>query len=191
MKKILLVAILGVCVLLTGCSGSSKTPTATQTKATTQDIGAVDPLLTQQGFVRQQLTDPALFDYVEKAGNNIPIVTSQTSNSSAQKKIGLVANFQKTQKYGLQGVATVLSAETIQVKDFSYNGGCGPVKLGLTISNNATQILASVKEISQPVSKTSFDLAIPQNLTLAQFDTIAVYCPDNEDPVSSADLSAQ
>ena len=190
MKKIVLIAILGVCVLLTGCSGSSKTATSTQTKTTTQDVDAIDPLLSKK-FVRVQQTDPALYDYVEKTGNNIPIITSQNSNSTAQKKIGLVSNFQKTQKYGIQGVVTVLSAETIQVKDFTYNGACGPAKLGLTISNNTAQILASVKEISQPVTKTSFDFTVPQNLNLAQFDTIGIYCPDSEEPVSIADLSAQ
>jgi len=190
MKKIALLAVVASVVFLAGCSSKKQAASATATPAAqaTQAI-SIDPTLSQDGFVRVQLTDPALYNYLQNQGKSTVSSDTGTTSSDEQKKIGRTVAFQKAFKYGISGSASVVSASKIKVGQFTYNGGCGPITIGLIINNNPTQPLATVKEISAAVSSSQFDIEIPSNLSLTKFDSLAVFCSDSADPVSTADFS--
>lgn len=190
MKKIALLVVVVSAVFLAGCS--SKTPSVTVTitpAASAQDQSNIDPTLSQDGFIRVQLTDPALYSYLQTKGLSTVSDNTSTITPEEQKKIGRTVAFQKAYKYGIAGSATVISATKIQVGQFTYNGGCGAIKIGLIINNNPTASLATVKQIAAAVSSSQFDIDIPSNLTLTKFDSLAIFCPDSPDPVSTADLT--
>lgn len=190
-KTALLLLVVGAGLILAGCSSKNKAPVASSVTPVpqNQDISNIDPTLTMDGFVRMQLTDPALYDYLQKQGLATVNVNTTTISSEEQQKIGKTVAFQKAYKYGIAGSATVLSATKIKVGGFTYNGGCGAIRVGLIINNNPSSPLAIVKEISAAVSSSQFDIEIPSNLSLSKFDSLAIFCPDTTNPVSTADLS--
>jgi hypothetical protein len=183
-KTLLITSMVTLAFLLAGCSSNKQAATTTTTGTT--EISDIDPILSKTGFVREQLTDPALYDYREKANLGVGQIVTTGGSSEEQKKVGRVANFQKSQKYAISGTSRILATDQIEIKSFSYNGGCGPLILGLTNSSNETQILAKVKEISSATSSSDFNISIPSNISLIQFDSIGVYCPTKEEPVSMA-----
>jgi len=192
MKKAVLLGVISLAVFLAGCSGGGNNNQVAQTPAPSlanNEQSSIDPKLTQDGFVRVQLTDPALYSYQQKQG--LANVSSQTSTISPeeQKKIGRTVSFQKAYKYGIGGSATVVALNKIKVGQFTYNGGCGPIKIGLINNNSQQNSQATVKEIAAAVSSSQFDIEIPSNLSLASFDSLAVFCPDQLDPISVADFS--
>lgn len=191
MKKAVIFTVAISAFLLVGCSSGNKTPTATATPVPNQELSNVDPLLRQDGYVRLQLTDPALYAYLEERGKVEDTTSSSVVDPQEQKKIGLVTQFQKAYKYNISGSLTVVSATKIKVSLFNYNGACGPIKIALVNKNAPTKPLATVKEISAAVNQTEFSFDIPSNLSLIKFDNVGVYCPDVENPVSVADLVAK
>ncbi len=191
MKKAVVLTIIVSAFLLVGCSTGKKTPQATATPAPAQELSNVDPSLRQDGFVRYQLTDPALYAYMEKRGESVEPGTTSILDPLEQKKIGLVTQFRKASKYNISGSLTIISATKIRVTLFDYNGACGPIEIALVNKNNPTKPLATVKEISSAVTQSDFSFDIPSNLSLVKFDNVGVYCPDNENPVSVADLTVK
>ena len=189
MKKAVFLIVVASAFLLVGCSSSNNTATATKTATPSQEISNVDPLLRQDGFVRYQLTDPALFAYLEERGKTTTDTSSSLVTPQEQKKIGLVVSFRKASKYNISGSATVVSATKIKVSLFTYNGACGAIQIGLVNKNSPTKPIATVKEIPAAVDQSEFSFDIPSNLTLLKFDSIGVYCPNVADPVSTADLT--
>jgi len=180
-------------LLFAGCSSKAPTTAATATPATSQ-LSDIDPLLKQTGYVREQLTDPALYNFLQNkkqaASLNLPSDQVQTY---IQNKIGKTVTFNKSVKYGVTGTAKIVSADTIQVMNFSYNGACGTLSIALLNSGNQSTILAKVKDFAAPVSSVGFEIQIPSNLSLLKVDTVAAFCsPDaknanlSQTPISSA-----
>ena len=186
-KKILLVSAVVIFMFLAaGCS--SKPETASQTSNTSsQQLSDVDPWLKTVGFARLQLTDPILYAYLQTSG---VAQTTQISNLSLleQKRVGQTANFTKSSKYNISGVAEIVSSRSIAIKSFSYNGSCGAIYIRLAMSNAPGKTLATLKTVSTPISSDNgnFSLTIPSNISLIQFNQIVVLCPDKENPVSTA-----
>ena len=192
MKKAVLLTVIGLAFILVGCSNQANnntTQNATKTAVPKQEISDVDPLLKESGFIRLQLTDPALFNYLEEGGKIEVETNAGIVDPSIQKKIGSVAQFKKTTKYGISGTATILTASKIKVSLFSYNGSCGPIKMSLITSNNPTRQIAVVKEIGSAVTNSEFNIDIPSNITLIKFDGIGVYCTDSENPISTVQFN--
>jgi len=188
MKKILVPILLVLALVLTGCSNKSAT-TTTEQNLGEREISEVDPWLKSKGFVREQLTDPALYSY-NKTSSLGGSFSSQESNLSAleQKKIGATSNFAKSTKLGLQGTAKITAYNKIAISSFSYNGSCGAIILALTMSNDAKRHLADLKTISTAISTDNgnFELTIPSNISLIQFDALSIFCPNDEKAVSTA-----
>jgi outer membrane biogenesis lipoprotein LolB len=192
MKKGVLLAVIVSAFFLVGCSGGGNTATQATPTPTTQNTGQtnnIDPTLSQGGYDRLLLTDPALYSYLKKQELTGVNTDTGTTNSTDQRKIGRTSSFQKAYKYGISGSATIVSAYKIRVGNFTYNGACGPVKIGLVINNNLSKPLATVKEINAAVSSSQFDIEVPSNLSLSQFDSLGIYCPDAAEPVSTADFT--
>lgn len=189
MKKVLTLTFLAFALALAGCS--NKAPTTTEQTLGEREISEIDPWLKTKGFVREQLTDPALYSY-NKTSSTQDSFSTQQSNLSAleRKKIGSTSSFSKSTKYGIKGTAQINAYNKITVSSFSYNGSCGAIVLALTMSNDAKRHLVDLKTISTAVSSESgsFELNIPSNISLIQFDALSIFCPDDESAVSTAPL---
>jgi len=186
MKKAIHAIVIVLALALSGCSGGgSDTSSPTKPDSSGEEISDVDPGLTQSGYYRDELTDPALYDYLSKQSGGVtnPGVVVPGEGSD---KIGKSANFDKNRKYEITGVAQIISANKIRVSSFNYNGACGPVYFGLALRANEEKPLANLKEISSAQSGSSFDLAIPSNISLIQFELLNIYCYTDEEPVSTA-----
>jgi hypothetical protein len=182
-KFAVILLIISPVLLFAGCSAKKGTATPTPTPVSSQ-LSDIDPLLKQTGYVRVQLTDPALYDFLQNkkqaAQLNLP---SDQVQAYIQNKIGKVVAFNKVIKYGLEGTAKIVSADVIQVMNFSYNGVCGTLSIGLINSGNQKNVLAKVKDFTAPVSSVGFEIQIPANLTLLKVDTVGVFCsPDAKNP---------
>lgn len=172
-----------------GCS-SKDTTTAQVTPTPNQQNSEVDPLLSKKGFDGNMmiLTDPVLYSYIQGKQTSATSTTT-TIDPTIQKKIGTLAQFAKISKYGLSGRAEIVGAQLIRITEFNYNGGCGALTTKLTLLSANNDAIATVEPtISTPQSNTSFDITIPNNITLIQFDAISLYCQNQQEPVSSVEL---
>lgn len=171
---------------LSGCSKSGNTSTntgtATDTKVTLENTDVVD----YEPAQRLSITDPALASYLDDKQYNQSTGDLPTISNDERQKIGIIAQISKSSKYGLSGVAQIVSKETIALKGFSFNGACMPLSIYLTRQNQTNKPLIKVKEVSAPVTNTSINIDIPSNIPLTTFDSLSFYCPDNTDPISSA-----
>ena len=195
-KFAVILLIISPVILFAGCSTKKNTAAATPTPVSSQ-LSDIDPLLKQTGYVRVQLTDPALYDFLQNkkqaAQLNLPSDQVQTY---IQNKIGKAVTFNKVSKYGVEGTAKIVSADVIQVMNFSYNGACGTLSIALMNSNNETNILAKVKDFPTPVSSVGFEIQVPTNLSLLKVDSVAAFCAAStkdptlgESPISIATFS--
>lgn len=189
MRNVLVILIAGLALMAAGCSKSgNKTATSATPESSDTELSEIDPNLKNVGFVRVQLTDPALYNLLESQ-KTTGFSPGQGTSAEEQKKIGRLANFSKSSKYSLSGQAQITALDKIQVKSFSYNGKCGALDLTLTVSSNTARPLAKVKTIATAVSDQSFELNIPPNISLIQFDSISAVCPDVDQPISTATFS--
>jgi len=190
MKKILLVLVfVSSPFLLAGCS-SNNTATESQNVSTDsgQEISDIEPTLKQTGFERIQLTDPILFSYLDTNEKNGEDFLQEGSMSKAeQEMVGKQANFSKKQKYNISGLVQILSTSKLAIKSFSYNGSCGVITINPTISNNLKNPFASIKAIQSATSNANYEVDLPSNLSLVQFDSVSIFCSNEpEEPVSTA-----
>lgn len=184
MKKTVLFFIIVLSLVLTGCSGS-KTQTNSNEDYSSEELSEVDPSLKQKGYTREQLTDPALYDYLNKQSGGVTNPGTVVLGTESDK-IGKTSTFNRNRKLEISGTSQIISENKIKVSSFNYNGACGPIYLGLAITSNSQKPLAKLKEISTAQSNTTFDLQIPSNISLNQFEILGVYCYSEEFPVSTA-----
>lgn len=188
MKKLaVFMLVLGVSVLATGCSRAPATSTqATVTTSPVTEISEIDPLLKQKSFVRLQLTDPALYGYSQTSNSDNGTVLQSSGTVLGQEKIGFSGTFTQNDDFGIAGIAQIIATDKITVKNFSYNGSCGALTISPTTGDNQAKQLANLKTITTPVSQAQFDLTVPSNISLIQFNMLALYCQGKQTPVSSA-----
>jgi len=193
MKQIALFSITVLLVFgLYGCSSSNKGTTASPAVSTKGELSDVDPWLQSKKFVREQVTDPILYDYNSASGlGNTSAQSRQNITSEEQAKIGKIAVFSKSSKYGVSGSAQISSTSTIQIKNFTYNGSCGAISLQIAASNAANRPIAALKSIDTAISveNGNFTLEIPSNVSLIQFNLVNVTCTAVENPISQATFS--
>lgn len=186
MKHLVPLLVIALAFTLTGCSGGSSDKSTTESAPTaSEEVSDVDPGLTQKGYERDALTDPALYDYVNKQSGGVSN-PGTVVNSGGSDKIGKTSPLDKNRKYNLSGVAQIISDNKIKITSFNYNGSCGPIYIALAIKNSSDRPIAKLKEISVAQSNSSFDVTIPSNISLIQFELLAVYCQSQKEPISSA-----
>jgi hypothetical protein len=189
-KKITLLAVsIGLAISLAGCSNSNSPATTSPTSTTKGELSDVDPWLESRKFVREQVTDPVLYDYNSASGlGNTSSETRQNITTEEQAKIGKIAMFSKSSKYGISGSAEITGAGSIQIKNFAYNGSCGTISLQIAASNASNRPIATLKSVSTAISENNgnFTLEIPSNVSLIQFNQINITCSGIENPVSQA-----
>ena len=185
MNKIALILIIGLFpMLLVGCSGNNEEEPETEVEPDNEQQINTDPELSSRGYHREQITDPALYDYNQKTGSGLS--SEGFRPIEGVSKVGLSRTLSKYNKYNLQGIAQIISDSKIRVSNFSYNGGCGPIKFGLALNNKVEKPLAIIKELSSPMDNATFEMTIPGNISLIQFELLAIYCPTELDPISEA-----
>lgn len=184
MKKIFFMLVLFFSFVLTGCSGPNQT---VPTETTSEELSEVDPGLKEKGYVRNQLTDPALYDYTNKQSGGVSNPGTVVPAAGAEK-IGKTSNFNKNRKFEISGTAQILSESKIRVSSFNYNGGGGTIYFGLAIANSSDKPLAKLKEITTAQSDISFEMSIPSNISLDQFEVLGIYYNSEEFPISTANF---
>jgi len=185
MKNVIFVMLVALAFGLSGCAGGTSNSATTPT-TTSEEISS-DPELTKVGYVRDELTDPALYDYLNKQSGGVSNPGTVVA-SGGTEKVGKTATLSINRKYEISGVAQIISDNKIRISTFNYNGSCGPIYFGLAIRNSADRPIAKLKEISVAQANSSFDLTIPSNISLIQFEMLGVYCETQEGPVASADF---
>lgn len=175
---------------LYGCSAKQEA-SATATPTPDQQNSEVDPLLEKRGFDGNSMivTDPVLYEYLQSKNTSVGATATATVDAAIQKKIGTIESFNKVSKYGISGKINIISSNIIRIQEFNYNGGCGSLSIKLTLSSNNDNALATVSPIITTArTSDTFDITVPSNLTLVQFDQVSLYCQGKEDPVSSASI---
>ena len=186
MKKLMPLFIVALALTLTGCSGGSSNESSTQSARTTsEELSDIDPGLTERGYERDAQTDPALYDYLDKQSGGVSNPGTVVSGGGSDK-IGKTSPFDRNRKYDLSGIAQIISENKIKITSFNYNGSCGPIYLALAIKNSSDRPIARLKEISVAQANSSFDVTIPSNISLIQFELLGIYCQSQEDPISAA-----
>lgn len=180
-------------LVLTGCSSKSSNTTSTSSTLSQnsgQEISDIEPTLKQTGFVRQQLTDPILYSYLQATNKgSTEFVQGGNLAQAALARVGRQGNFSKKQKYEFSGIVQIVSVDKLAFKSITYNGGCGLISFNPTNSTNFTKPFSSVYNLQSAVSGANFEASIPSTLNLTQFDSISVFCSNNpEEPISTANL---
>jgi outer membrane biogenesis lipoprotein LolB len=175
---------------LFGCSSSKEVDTAA-TATPNQQNSEVDPLLEKRGFDGNSMiiTDSVLYDYLKSKETSVSASATATVDPAIQKKIGTIESFENVRKYNISGKINIISSNTIRISEFNYNGGCGSLSIKLTLSTSKNTALATVSPIITTArTSDTFDITVPSNLTLVQFDQVSLYCQDQDDPISSASI---
>ncbi len=187
MNKKILITVVGISMLLFGCSSSNSQTQATATPTPSQQNSEANPLLSTFDGNTMILTDPVLYEYLQ-GKNKVQAAATATVDAAAQKKIGATVKLSKSSKYGIDGQVTIISTGTIRFTNFSYNGGCGALTAKLTIKPSEKVIAILSPSFSTPISSQSVDFSIPSSVSLLQFDSITLFCQNKEDSVSSAEF---
>ncbi len=99
-------------------------------------------------------------------------------------RVGSTASFQYYPRWGIAGTVTVVDARTLRFDDFSFHGE------GLSVSIALQQDLSVITRIKDITSDTfdraSFMLAIPDGITLDDFNLVTVFASAFGTPVSGA-----
>ncbi len=191
MKKVLLLTVIMLVAPLTfGCSKQSSSGTTTSSTSSDKVTLENTDTVNYEPAQRLSITDPALASYLDDKQYNTSTGDLPTISDDERDKIGSIAQITKSVKYGLSGVAQIVSKDTISLKSFSYNGACAPLLIYLTRQNQTNKPLIKVKEMSTPLSNTSLTVEIPSNMALTTFDSLGFYCPEDvTTPVSTAYFS--
>lgn len=159
-------------------------------------------LCSKKTTTTQEGTPSSLFPYVEKKEPITPGVSPYqkppedfTTPSGPSKeellrqaKIGKIINF-RYPRYGISGNAQILSPTKIKIQNFNYSGGCqNRLILYLTRANLPTEIVAILTPINQPQNNVSFDVNLPSSLDLLDFDSLAIRCEGQQEPVAVANF---
>ena len=191
MAKRLYLYMFVVCMgfILTGCN---KAPAIIQT--TTEKTKVTD-LLSDNGskpatdITLMELTDPALYSFLNSSSDYQKPSSARNLLPGEEKKVGKLISLNKNRKFNIAGSAQIDLADTgyvLKVNGFSYNGECGSVYFGLGLMQSPTKPIFVYPNITGSVQDQSYDYVIPNNINLIQFDSLNIYCSNQEDPVSSS-----
>ena len=183
-KYLKFLTILLTSAVFSGCNQGAKQTAVTATPGTTAVQEVSNDNSENQGVEPLEIRDPALYSYFQESEKSGSLTGTQPKSSSEQAKIGQTAQLSKSSKYGIEGLAKIVSASSIVITNFSYNYGCGPLKVSLANQNNLANPIAVVKVVQEPYSK--IDLTVPtNNIALTRFDTVALYCQGKPEPAST------
>ena len=184
MKKVLLILIVLMPQVLFGCNKGTQaiatpTPTASKIIQNTNDSSAP--------IQRLELTDPALYNFLSQGGTFSSTSNTSSNLSSTSKKLNKLSQISTDKTNGISGSMQIVNSENIyiiKIADFNYNGKCGQITFGLGVNRLPKQPIYKFSPISSVQTNVQFDLQIPSNIDLIQFDTINIYCSNQESPVS-------
>jgi len=186
MKKIFVVLVALFAVFAFGCGKKTATPTATKTPGI-QDLSNLDD--SQKASVqRLEYTDPALYQYLQEASKKQAPTATATLLPNEQKKLNKKQRFSSAGKYEIKGTAEILDAQTLKIESFNYNNNCGLLSIALTRQDKPGEKIANLKDTNGCTGCT-FTLSIPSNIRLSQFDSVSLFCPNIEDPISKASFT--
>lgn len=186
MRVYFVILLIVIAPFISGCSKNDKSDSSsvdTSDKITLEDTDVIS----YEPAQRASITDPALTSYLDEMQYGGRESTLPTLTDDERSKIGSVAQISKSNKYGLSGVAQIISQDTIALKNFSFNGACLPLLVYLARQNQSGRPLIKIEEVSAPLSNASLGIKIPANTPLTTFDSLGFYCAeDTNKPISTA-----
>lgn len=144
-----------------------------------------------------------LFPYVEEKKPTTPSVSPSQKPSEdfttpgtlskeellRQAKIGKTTSFRYS-RFGIQGLAQIISPTQITIQNFNYVEGCSTrLIFYLTRASSPNQVLSNLASLpNQRQTDASFNLAIPGTLDLLDFDSLAISCSGQPQPLVVANF---
>lgn len=102
-------------------------------------------------------------------------------------QVGSTATFQQYPRWGITGGVRALDERTLRVEHFSFNGG--ELKTEIRLQRDRAKV-AVLKDITgQRFDDAAFDLALPEDVSLKDFNLVTVFAPELGAPVSGASFS--
>lgn len=91
-------------------------------------------------------------------------------------RVGDVATFASSH-YGVSGTATIVSDRLIRISDFSSNGSAPGLDIRIGLATHSRRDFAVLEVIGRKTyDDDTLELAIPEELTLNDFDTFTIWC---------------
>ena len=141
---------------------------------------------TGQPIERMELTDPILYSYLKETGD-APGVHAGGADPAAVKRVNKLATIGRASRQGISGNAIITESAggyTLEIKNFNYDGSCGPITFALGLSSQRERPIYQFNPISGPLYSDSFEFPIPSSVQFVQFDSLFIYCPTDAEPVS-------
>jgi len=184
MKKTLIVAVVLMGPVLFGCNKAkevvtSTTPTTSKILQNANDSSAP--------IQRLELTDPVLYEYLTQSGIVTGFSNASANLPTGSQKLNKLVQIGEDTVNKINGTMQIVSSGNIyliKVANFNYNGKCGQITFALGVNSLPKSPIHEFTPISGPQSNAQFELQIPSSIDLIQFDTVNIYCPDQEMPVS-------
>lgn len=103
-----------------------------------------------------------------------------------QPHIGSVAVFQEYPRWNIGGRIVVIDERTLRFEDFSFNGG--ELKTEIRLQKDRNNVAVARDITGKTFSKETFDLELPEGMTIEDFNLVTVYVPIMGTPVSGAEF---
>lgn len=113
--------------------------------------------------------------------------TKSSGDTYPQPRIGSVATFQIYPHWRIIGSVRVVDSRTLRFHNFYFHGD--GLRAEIRLQKNDARV-ATLKDIrTMTYDDATFDLALPDNITLDDFNLVTVFAPDMGAPVSGAVFS--
>ncbi|MBI4093147.1 MAG: DM13 domain-containing protein [Candidatus Kerfeldbacteria bacterium] len=104
-----------------------------------------------------------------------------------QPKVGSVAIFQEHPRWNIRGIVSVVDERTLRFERFSFTGD--GLRVDLRLQKNKT-LVAILRDITTSVyDNSSFEVKLPDGVTVNDFNLVTVFSPDLGTSVSGAEFS--
>ena len=174
-KAVRILIVLSITILLAGCG--KKTPTQTSTATPDDYFPDVD---------RSTIVSPSNRTLTSEQQNEQLVTNRETIKTNL--KIGGTTQI-KINRFGLTGLVRIVSATSVNLESFSYNGKCPAFGIYLTRSNNTTSVLVPFNMTNRAYINEGLKVNFPSNVTINDVDSVAVICEDTKEPMTVERLS--
>jgi len=162
-------------IALTGCG--AKTPTQTGTATPDDYFPGVD---------RSTVVSPSNRTLTSEQQNDQLVTNRETIKTNL--KIGGTTQI-KINRFGLTGLVRIISATSVSLESFSYDGKCPAFGIYLTRSNNTTSVLVPFNMANRVYSNETLKVNFPSSVTINDVDSVAVICENTKEPMVVERLS--
>ena len=162
-------------IVLAGCG--KKTPTQTSTAQPDDYFPDVD---------RSTIVSPSNRTLTSEQQNEQLITNRETIKTNL--KIGGTTQI-KINRFELTGLVRIVSATSVNLESFSYNGKCPAFGIYLTRSNNTASVIVPFNMKNRAYNNENLKVNFPTGVTINDVDSVSVICEDTIEPMVTERLS--